>query len=365
VSRSEDDPEVTADGGDTDAAVDLFVQESRDSPDEGVAERVRRLFNSYIYAPLAIAWGDWRTRAGGIILLFYISLPTIGVHLTPAPEPFRHDFFLPPFADGWFRISSASVFGVSIPWPEITAMLGSNTQGQSLEALLIYGSVPVFQMIISGALFSIFLGTFIGTFAGYKGGRIDGILMTITDVILTVPGLALIVVLAAFFRPENPYVVGLILGIDNWPGLTRTIRSQVLSIREESYIEAHRALGLDTGTILRRDIISQLMPYISINFANSARRIIFESVGLYFIGVLPFNNQNWGVILNGAYDNISLTNPNQLYYLFEPMIMIAGLSFGLILFAQGLDKVFNVRLQARHAEKGGESEGTAEIAEEM
>jgi len=346
------------DGGDTGAAIDLF-QQSETAVEESPSERVRRMMTSYVYAPLAIAWDDWRTRFGGAILLFYIAVATIGPAITPSPAPFRHDFFLHPFHEGWFAIESATVFGISIPWIKLTAVLGSNTQGQSMEALLIYGSVPVFKMIATGALFSIFLGTFIGVFAGYKSGRIDGVLMTITDVVLTVPGLAVIVVLAAFFRPENPYVVGLILGIDNWPGLARTIRSQVLSIREEAYIEAHRALGLDTGTILRRDIVSQLMPYISINFANSARRIIFESVGLYFIGVLPFSNQNWGVILNGAYDNISLTNVNQLFYLFEPMIMITGLSVGLILFSQGLDKVFNVRLQARHAGKGGEGE-TAE-----
>jgi peptide/nickel transport system permease protein len=229
-----------------------------------------------------------------------------------------------------------------------------------MEALLIYGSVPIFKMIISGAVFAAFLGTFIGVFAGYKGGRIDGVLMTITDVVLTVPGTALIVVLAAVWRPENAWVVGIILGIDNWPGLARTVRSQVLSFREESVVEAHRALGLSTRTILRRDMISPLMPYISINFAGGARGIIFESVGLYFIGILPYTNENWGVILNSSYDNISVTNPNTFYYLFEPMLIISGLTFGLILFAQGLDQVFNVRLQARHEAQDQDKEEGAQ-----
>lgn len=360
VSPSEHDAGSRADGGQAGSAVDLFSQED-ESIEEGVAERFRRAIDGYLYAPLAAAWEDWRTRFGGAILLFYITVATIGPMITPEPQPFRHDFFLHPFHEGWFSIQSATVFGVSIPWFKLSAVLGSNTQGQSMDALLVYGSVPIFKMIITGALFSVFLGTFIGVFAGYKGGRVDAVMMTVTDVVLTIPGLALIVVIAALFQPKSPYVVGIILGIDNWPGLARTVRSQVLSIRESSYIEAHRALGLSTGNILRRDIISQLMPYISINFAGGARGIIFESVGLYFIGILPYSNQNWGVMLNAAYNNISLTNVNQLFYLFEPMIMITGLSVGLILFAQGLDKLFNVRLQARHEKKGNESESVEEV----
>jgi peptide/nickel transport system permease protein len=361
VSPSDRDAETRSDGGRSGAATDLFTQESEETIAEGRVERLRRLFTSYIVAPVAIGWDDWRTRIGGLILLFYIGLVTIGPMLTPEPMPFRHDIFLHPFHEGWYTIQPANVFGIEIPWIKINAMLGSNTQGQSMDALMVYGGVPLMKMILTGAVFSVFLGTFLGVFAGYKGGRIDGILMTFTDIVLTVPGLALVVVLAALYQPESPYIVGIILGIDNWPGLTRTVRSQVLSIREESYIEAHRALGLPTRNILRRDIISQLMPYISINFANGARGIVFESVGLYFIGVLPYTNQNWGVLLQSAYSNISLTNVNQLFYIFEPMIMIAGLTIGLILFSQGLDKVFNVRLQARHEGKEQEAERAEEV----
>lgn len=360
MSPSESDAPPRSDGGDITGGEDLFTQRAADSVEESYTVLLRRWARSFIYAPIMAAWDDWRTRVGGLILLFYISLPTIGVWITPAPQPFRHGLNMAPFQPGWFTWTSVNVFGLSVPWFELSAALGSNATGQSMEALLIYGSVPIFKMIISGAVFAAFLGTFIGVFAGYKGGRIDGVLMTITDVVLTVPGTALIVVLAAVWRPENAWVVGIILGIDNWPGLARTVRSQVLSFREESVVEAHRALGLSTRTILRRDMISPLMPYISINFAGGARGIIFESVGLYFIGILPYTNENWGVILNSSYDNISVTNPNTFYYLFEPMLIISGLTFGLILFAQGLDQVFNVRLQARHEAQDQDKEQGAQ-----
>ena len=133
----------------------------------------------------------------------------------------------------------------------------------------------------------------------------------------------------------------------------------MLSIREESFVEAHRTMGMPLGYIIRRDITAPLMPYISISFANSSRRIIFESVGLYFLGILPFSTQNWGVIMNLAYKRTNLTNVEDLYWLFIPMITITVFTLGLILMAQGLDRVFNVRLRARHA-KTVEDEGVAE-----
>jgi peptide/nickel transport system permease protein len=97
---------------------------------------------------------------------------------------------------------------------------------------------------------------------------------------------------------------------------------------------------------------------------NSSRRIIFESVGLYFLGVLPFTTQNWGVIMNLAFQKSNLTNLQQLHWLLLPMLQIAFLSLGLILFAQGLDRVFNVRLRARH-EARDEDEESADPAPDV
>jgi peptide/nickel transport system permease protein len=320
-------------------------------------ERFDRWFDSYVRAPGAVAWEDTRTRVGSIILALFVLQGTIGVMLVQKPVSLRYDRYLTPFHEGWLTFGD-TIAGVTIPfWPVLHAPLGTERAGKSLLGLLVHATPAMMKMIAAGALFSVILATLVGTLAGYKGGRVDGFLMTITDVVLTIPGLALILVIAAVFPPKSPYLVGLILGIDNWPKLARTIRSQVLSIREEAFVEADRIMGLSNWHVLRKDFISQLMPYISINFANSSRRIIFESVALYFLGVLPFTTQNWGVMMNSAYNQSNLTNLQQLHWLLLPMLQIAFLSLGLILFAQGLDRVFNVRLRARHEAKG-EDEGT-------
>jgi peptide/nickel transport system permease protein len=173
---------------------------------------------------------------------------------------------------------------------------------------------------------------------------------------MAVPTLPLVIVLAAIYTPEDPFLVGLLLGIDNWPRLSRNLRSQVLSIREEAFTEASRLMGLSRATILRKDIITNMMPYILINLANSSRRIIFESVALYYLGILPFTSLNWGVMMNEAYKSGNMTDPSRAHWILVPMVTIVLVSLGFILLSQGMDRVFNVKLRAKHTDQQSNTE---------
>jgi peptide/nickel transport system permease protein len=166
---------------------------------------------------------------------------------------------------------------------------------------------------------------------------------------MTIPGLPLVIVLAVALEPENPFVIGLLLTVNAWAGLARTIRSQVLSLRSESYVEASRIMGVSTPHIIYDDILPNIMPYVLINFMSAARNVIFSSVGLYFLGILPFTTLNWGVMMNLAYKNSALLTLNAAHWLIIPMFVISLLSYGLIMFSQGMDRVFNPRVRARHA----------------
>jgi ABC-type dipeptide/oligopeptide/nickel transport system permease subunit len=131
--------------------------------------------------------------------------------------------------------------------------------------------------------------------------------------------------------------------------LARQLRSQVLTIRTESHVEASRVLGLPTRSILSKNIMSRLMPLLMMGSAGAMRGVLMESVGLYFIGVLPFTNQNWGVILNVARNGGALAGADRFHWILAPMVFIALMTYGLQLFAQGTDRLFNPRLRARHA----------------
>lgn len=302
-------------------------------------ERLYRSLDRYVYAPAAIAYSDWRTRIGILIITLFTLMGTVGVYLI---EPAGLNEVQP----------------YQKPFQTLAAPLGADRLGQPLHSQIVHATPAMLQMALAGVLFSVVVALSIGVVAGYKGGLVDYVLMTLTDILMVIPGLPLVVVLAAIWQPEQPFVVGAILAIDAWPGLARMLRSQVLTIREESYVEAHRAMGVRDRNILFSDIAPQLMPFVLINAAEAARRVIFASVALYFLGFLPFSTNNWGVIMNLAYKHGgAMANPGLAgHWLYGPMAAITLFSFGLILFSQGMDRVFNPRLRARHARTVEEAE---------
>jgi len=178
-------------------------------------------------------------------------------------------------------------------------------------------------------------------------------MMTLTDVMITLPGLPLIILIAAVYPPQDPFIVGAILAIDNWPGLARSLRSQVLTLREESYVEASRTMGLSTSEIVGKDLIPQLAPFVLISSAGAATGVIAESVALFYLGILPSTSatDNWGVMLNYAIENADAVNnwANAGHMMLFPLLALSGMTFFLILLGQGLDSLFNPRLRARHS----------------
>lgn len=294
-------------------------------------------------AMLSTLWNDWRAQIGIVIIGVYLLLGTVGLWLIPEPSVGQGPRRLPPFKN-------------------MKYMLGTNPQGQSLLGLLVYSIPPMFKMILAGTMFATILATIVGTLSGYVGGAVDRSLMTLSDIMIALPGLPLLIVLAAVFEPESPYVIGLILSVNIWAGLARTIRSEVLSLRDIEYVESSRVMGFSLMSIIGRDILPNLMSYITVNIAYNARSIIFSSVALYFLGVLPYSNYNWGVILDNAYQGGAMHTPTLFYWLVEPMIVIVVITLGMILLAQGLDRIFNPRIRARH--KDHEETDSAEEPED-
>jgi peptide/nickel transport system permease protein len=279
---------------------------------------------------VSILWADLRSRVGLLIIATYLLFGTAGVVLVEPPRAGG-----PPLV-GAFQ---------TLAYP-----LGTDSLGRGILAQLIHATPPMLKMITAGAAFATVMAVCWGLFAGYKGGSIDRLMTMIADGLMAVPGLPLIVVLAAVLQPENPFVVGIILTVNGWAGLARQLRAETLKLRHRSYVEASRAMGIGTITIVRRDILPNVMPLVLVNFVSRARDIIVASVGLYFLGILPISDPNWGVILNLAYQNGGIYSPEMAHWLYAPMVTIVVFSLGLLLFGQGCDRIFNPRIRARHIE---------------
>lgn len=301
-------------------------------------ERYEQVLDLYLLAPLRILWDDWRARMGGILIVLYLLMGTVGVMIVPEP-----------------------VFGQGpqlVGFLEVTEFpLGTDNQGRSLLSLIVHSTPRMLMIVTGGAVFSTTVATLLGTLSGFKGGVTDRVIMTFADTMMAIPGLPLIIVISAILSPKNPFIVGIVLSINAWAGFARALRAQVLTIREEPYVEAARAIGASTGGILKTDLIPQLMPYIGVSFMQSGRRVIFASVGLYFLGVLPYSGLNWGIILNNAFSAGVLWKPQEIHWLISPILVIIGLSLAMILLAQGSDRLFNARVRARHAKTTSVQEG--------
>jgi len=299
-------------------------------------ERYRRLFDRWILAPGRIIWDDLRARIGASIILLYVLVGLFGPKLYKTPRVNQGPRSVAPLSEG------------------LTYPLGTDNLGRDILAQLIHATPSMLQMITAGGLFVTIMGVAVGTTAGYAGGRTDRVLSLITDIVMTIPGLPLIVILAALLAPQNPIVTGLILTVNVWAGLAREIRSQVLSISRHSYVEASKAMGLSTPTIIVKDILPNIMPYVLITFVNAARQVIFASIGLYFLGVLPYDSVvNWGVMIDQAVSGGAMHVMSMAHWLIAPLATITLLSFGLILFSQGTDRMFNPRVRARHSTTTG------------
>lgn len=299
--------------------------------------RVRNTFERYVAIPIRVLLSDWRARLGSSILLAFLFLGIVGPSLVPAPQGSIDTIFVAPFTDPQYP-------------------LGTTRGGVGLFSLITHATPFILRMVLAGAVFAMMVGSVIGILAGYMGGLIDRVLMVITDTMMTIPGLPLVILLSFFIDLNNPYLLGIVLAVNNWTGLARALRSQVLSLREESYVESSRILGTSSLNIGATDIIPNVIPYIAINFANAGRGIIFESVGLFYLGIISTGNPNWGVTINQAVSNDALYSFTALPWLVMPMAALILFSLATILLAQGGDRVFNPRVRTRHSKRHGESE---------
>jgi len=320
VSSTEETP--------TDGSTPTSVFETEADVEWSWRERYDAVTEEWINEPLRVILSDIRGLIGLSVLVFFLFMGTIGVLIVPEPEP-TGPILMQPF-QSW-------------EYP-----LGTQSRGFGMLSMIVHATPNMLKMIASGAVFATGMATVVGTVAGYKGGMTDTVLTALSDIALTIPGLPLVIVVAFIFEPTNPFVVGLLISINAWGGLARALRSQVLTLREESYVEKSRAIGLSTSEIVRIDILPNLMPYVAVNFVNTSRTVIYNSVGLYFLGVLPFTSLNWGVMMNQAYQNDALYRAGTLYWLLIPMFVIILMSLGFLLLAQSLDRVFNPRARTRH-----------------
>lgn len=223
--------------------------------------------------------------------------------------------------------------------PTAAHWLGTDHLGRDIWAQIANGGRELLLMALVTAFLGMFIGVVLGTFSAILGGKLDEILLMLADIWLSIPRLPLLVVISAFIK-LNAVTFAVILAILSWAGLYRTIRSEVLSLKQRDFIEAAFMQDLSTSHIVFREITPNLMGFIAVNFTLLMRSSIYSQVGLVFLGILPLD-QNWGVMINQAWTQGVIYNRNSILYILAPTIMICLLIIALVWVGKALENVFN------------------------
>ena len=342
--RLVENPEVADDG----PLIEDLIGSIDDGSDRSKMAAYHRALELNVYAPFRIAIRDWRAWIGFSLVAVFLFMGTIWYRLYEN-APLEAPQTLKPFNGRYLQ----TVYGIEVwHYP-----LGTTQDGQDLLRLIVKGAPAMMELLLAGTFVSSGLAILFGITAVYKGGLTDSLLTSFTDMFVATPSLPLIVIIAAVLSPDNNYVLGAILALDHWPGFARSLRSQALTIRKEPYVEASRAMGISTTSIIKNDLALQLMPYILINLAESARRMIIMGVAVYFLGFGPPVEHNWGRLLTRAIFDGTMTYSQTFHIFVWPSIVIIAMVFGFVLSAQSMDKIFNPRLRARHAHNDESIEG--------
>jgi peptide/nickel transport system permease protein len=236
-------------------------------------------------------------------------------------------------------------FGIFLD-PSSDHWLGTDRFGRDVLGLVLI-ALPVSLTVafLAGALSTI-LGAVIGMVAGYKGGKTDSALRTITDMFIVIPTLPLIIILAANTRNLGSVRLALVLALFSWPFAARVIRTQVMSLRERPYVELSRMTNLSDRQIVFGDILPNMAPFIAIGFAQASVGAAFALVGLTILGLGPSSQMDLGRMISEALGYGVISLGKELIFA-VPVILLILLFLGLALISQGMEEFFNPRLRSQ------------------
>ena len=251
-------------------------------------------------------------------------------------------------------IRDANGRGLTFAPPSVHGPLGTDDAGRDIWSQLIYGARISLSVGFLAGFIAMFVGSMFGVMAGYFGGRVDNLLMRVTDVLLVIPDLPLMLVLVATLRQMDLHVSPLIvlimvIGLLYWTSTARLIRSQVLTIKERQFVARARAIGAGHGHIIRKHILPQIMPLIVANTVLTISTAILVESGLSFLGLGDPTKPSWGAMLNFAFDRSAVTNGAWWFYL-PPGFAIVWVTLGCVLLGNVLEEMLNPRLTAHHLE---------------
>jgi peptide/nickel transport system permease protein len=203
--------------------------------------------------------------------------------------------------------------------PGAVHIFGTDQIGRDIWSRILYGGRLSILIGLGSALGATFIGVTLGTYAGYKGGLLDATVMKLSELLMSFPQIILVLILVSI-AGQSLWNIILIFVLTGWPSMYRMTRSQMLSIREEDYVQALRAFGINDFLIPFKHMLPNAIGPIFVNVTLSTAMFILQESALSFLGLgVPSNVATWGNVLSPA-QNITILRDN--WWIWLPVGMV-------------------------------------------
>lgn len=235
--------------------------------------------------------------------------------------------------------------------PSYHHWFGTTSTGQDVFSQFVWGTRNSMAIGLGASLISSMLAVAIGMYPAYRGGWLDDAMSSFTNMFLVIPGLPLMIVVAAYVRATGPIVITLVIALTSWAGRARVLRAQTMTLATRDFVVAARLTGASHWRILYFEILPNMLSLFVVSMMYGTLGAVLAEAGLEFLGLGNVNSVTWGTMLYWSNNEGALLNG--AWWWFVPGgLGIALLGTSLALMNYAVDMVSNPRLQRRRKTKG-------------
>ena len=287
---------------------------------------------------LRLAWTHRNLAAGLVLVLWVVLAGTMGPRVWDVTQA---------------RVGSAPLnlppLGIAPPNDFFPAAdrahpLGSDSSGRDMLALLVAATPNSLRVGLVAAGVGMAIGILLGFTGGFMGGVVDQVIRVVCDAFITIPALAVLIVISSYVREIDLDNMALLLAAFAWPAPARIIRAQVLSMRDRPFVHMARLSGASTGAIMFKEILPNLLPYLAASFTGNVSGSILAATGLEALGLGPTRIPTLGMTIFYAIRASAIIR-GMWWWWGLPILMLILIFTGLFLVTVGLDEIANPRLR--------------------
>ena len=278
----------------------------------------------FVTRAFATLWSNGKARIGIVILALFVVIALIAPLIAP-DSPTANDFapYKGPSGAHWF---------------------GTTGNGQDVFSQFVYGARVSLLVGIAAGLGATLVAVVLGLISGYRPGAVDHVLSFITNLALVLPGIPLMIILAAYVQSRSVWTIVLVVTFTAWATGSRVIRSQAITLRTRDFVTAAVFSGERLGRVVFREILPNMTSLVAASFFAAATAAVMAEASLEFLGLGNPATISWGTILYQAQQQNALLT-GQWLMIFAPGLAIALLALSFTLINFGVDALSNPRLR--------------------